>query len=306
MDKKQKKLLVIGGTGFIGSHLCKNAIKKNYKVYSISMNLPKTYNKISTVKYYRCNILDTKKLKKILSNNFDYVVNLGGYIDHSSYNLNGKNIFDQHFFGLVNLINFLKRDKLKKFIHIGSSDEYGISKYPQNEKMKEKPFSAYSSAKVSSTRLLKSLYNSDNFPVVIIRLFLVYGPFQKDNRFLPFIIKSCLANKTFETTSGSQIRDFCYVDDVIEAIFILLKSKKSNGEIFNVGSGKPIKIKNVIEYVVKIIGKGVPQFGKIKMRKNENTSLYSNNYKIYQKTIWKPKINIKSGLIKTIDFYKNL
>ena len=126
--KKKKKILIVGGTGFIGFHLSKFALKKNLQVTSISTNRPKNNRKLQKVKYLFCDISDKKKLKKILQKkNFDYVVNLGGYVDHS------KKIktYRSHYLGLKNLIDYFKKTKIKKFVQIGSSVEYGFNKTPQ-------------------------------------------------------------------------------------------------------------------------------------------------------------------------------
>ena len=108
-----------------------------------------------------------------------------------------------------------------------------------------------------------------NFPVSILRLYLVYGPKQDENRVVPITIKNAIKDNNFDCSSGSQYRDFLYVDDLLEALFKTLKNKNSSGEIFNIGSGKPIKVKNLILKICKIIGHGKPEFGVIKLRKDE-------------------------------------
>ena len=83
-----------------------------------------------------------------------------------------------------------------------------------------------------------------------------------------------------------------------------LKSNKANGEIFNIGSGKPEKIKDVIKQICKIIGKGQPQFGKIKYRKDENMKIYPNIKKARVKLKWTPKINFNNGIKTVINSYR--
>ena len=93
------------------------------------------------------------------------------------------------------------------------------------------------------------------FPATILRLFQVYGSKQDSNRVLPHIIKGCLNNKKFPVSRGDQIRDFCYIDDVVNAIFLALASKKSNGEIFNIGADKHWSIKEIAILVADIARK---------------------------------------------------
>ena len=270
------KLLVVGGTGFIGYHVIKEAIRRKWKVTSVSLNKPKQIRRLRNVNYIQVNTINLNKLKKKLKFNFDFIVNAGGYGKHPGFNKSGKKLFDTHYRGLINLVKIFSKKKIKKFIQLGSSAEYGNASGPQNEKSKCFPKTPYALAKLSCTNFLQNLSKIKDFPCTILRLFLVYGPNQDQNRILPQVIKNCLHDKKFPITKGEQYCDFCYIDDVVNAIFKSLNSQKSNGEIINVGLGKPKKIKNVVKLVQKTIGKGTPQFGKLKYRPETNMKLYPN------------------------------
>ena len=150
------------------------------------------------------------------------------------------------------------------------------------------------------------LHRTENLPVIVLRLFLVYGEGQSEERFIPQVIKGCLENKTFPVSEGTQIRDFCYVDDVIDGIIASLQSKEALGNIINIASGKPVEVKSVINTVLKLVGGGKPQFGLIPFRKDENMSLYADINKAKKLLDWQPKVNISEGLSRTIKFYKSL
>ena len=130
--------------------------------------------------------------------------------------------------------------------------------------------------KVAICHLLQMLHKTENFPAVILRLFLVYGPTQNEKRFLPNLIKNSLNDRIIPTTLGEQVRDFCYVKDVVRAIFLTLENKKAIGNVINIASGNPIKIKEIIKKVVFLVGKGKPSFGAVDYRPNESMSLYAN------------------------------
>ena len=102
------------------------------------------------------------------------------------------------------------------------------------------------------------------------------------------------------------MRDFCYVDDVINAVILCLTKKKALGELFNVGSEKPVSVKFIINTISKIIKQGKPQFNKIPFRKNENLKLYPSIAKINRILGWRPKTNLSQGLVKTINYYKTI
>ena len=298
---KKNRILITGGTGFIGYHLAKRCLDLKWSVDSISIKSPPKKRKLKKVKYLKFDISKKNNLIKNLSSNYDYIVNLAGYVDHT----NKEKTMKSHFNGCKNLAMFFLNKKIKKFIQIGSSVEYGKIKAPQSESDHCSPKSLYALSKLASTEFLLMLYNTEKFPATILRFFQIYGPKQDENRILPQIIKSCLKNKKFPTSQGGQIRDFCYVDDSINAIFCALKSKQSDGEIFNIGSGSPTKIKYVIKKVCKIIKKGKPQFGKIKYRKDENMNLSPNIKKARKKLKWKPMVNFTKGIKLVINSFQN-
>jgi len=297
-----KRILITGGTGFIGYHLSKRCIKLGWSVTSLSSNSPKTNKKIQGVKYIKVDIRDKKKLFKI-KKDFDYIVNLAGYVDHS----NKKKTLESHYIGCKNLASLFLNKKIKKFVQVGSSIEYGKSRSPQieNKKNSQSTFSVYGKAKLLSTKYLMAIYKKEKFPATVIRLYLVYGPKQDINRVIPITIKNALLDKKFNCSTGLQFRDFIYIDDVINAILKTLKNIKTNGEIINIGSNKPVRIKDLIIRICSLVGSGKPIFGKIKLRKDEIKSLYPNINKAHKILRWRPKISLNTGLKRTIKYYKN-
>lgn len=298
-----KKILIIGGTGFIGFHLAVKALKKKWIVTSISTNFPKSSRKLNDVKYLKIDISKKKNIERI-KGEFDYIVNLGGYVDHSKQ----KKTYESHYLGSKYLANFFLKKKIKKFVQVGSSLEYGKLKSPQYENLATKPEklnSIYAKSKLLATNYIINLYKKYKFPCTVIRLFLVYGENQDINRLIPFVIKKCLCNKKFNTSKGSQIRDFLHINDCIDAIIKILQSRKTSGEIINIGFGKAIKVKIVINLINKIIGKGVPNFGVIPLRKDENKIMYPNIKKAKKILNWKPQIKMTTGLYRTIRYIKN-
>ena len=118
------------------------------------------------------------------------------------------------------------------------------------------------------------------------------------------ICKISSAYKKVPVSKGDQIRDFCYIDDAISAIFLALKSNKSSGEIFNIGLGVPIKIKSAVKTIYKIINKGHIQFGKIKYREDENMSVYPDINKARIKLNWIPKFSFNRGIKIVINSFE--
>ena len=142
-------------------------------------------------------------------------------------------------------------------------------------------------------------------PITVLRLYLVYGPNQDNNRVIPFVINNCINHKKFNCSPGYQLRDFTFVSDIVDAIYKTLKSKNTDGQVINIGCGKPTRIRDLIKQIVKIIGSGKPVFNKLTFRKDELTKLYPNISKAKRLLKWKPKINLKKGLSNTIKFHLN-
>lgn len=292
------RLLVIGGGGFIGQHVTVHALNLGWEVTSLGL----TERRFSGVKCMVADIANFEVLRQTLrETRFDYVVNCGGYIDHAQFKSGGRRLIDTHFSGLLNLVELLDRSSLKRFVNIGSSDEYGAVAEPQSEWAREAPISPYSLAKVAAVHFLQMMYRTESFPAVTLRLFLTYGPGQDKSRLIPQIIHGCLENRSFPVSGGDQLRDFCYVEDTVRAIFATLRTSAADGQIVNLGSGFGVSIRSVVERVCDIIGGGVPQFGVLPYRPCENMALYADVTQAAKLLCWSPRVDLETGLKLTID-----
>ena len=301
--KKIKKILIVGGTGFLGFHLAEFFIKKKFKVLSLSRSKPKKNRTIPNVKYLISDISNKKILKRKLSKvvNLDYVVNLGGEVSHKNF----RKTYLSHYVGVKNLSEIFLKKKIKKFIQIGSSMEYGHNKSPQIEGKNNLPKSNYGKAKYLATKHLINFNTNYKFPVIILRLYQVYGPRQDPNRLISFVIKNCLKNKKFPCSNGKQSRDFLYVSDFVKAVDKSLKSSDTvQGQIINIGFGKPYNLKKIINLIRDEVQEGNPEFGKIKLRQEENLVTFPSIKKARKVLNWKPVTKFKKGIIKTIKYYK--
>jgi nucleoside-diphosphate-sugar epimerase len=181
--------------------------------------------------------------------------------------------------------------------------EYGRKFSPQKENIDCRPLSIYGKAKFSASKYLLELYKKKFFPMTILRLYQVYGPNQDMNRFIPILINSCQKDLQFPCSNGEQYRDFLYVDDFVRAVFFSISNKEAIGKVINVGSGQPLKIKKIIQNIVRIYKKGKPLFGKIKLRKEEMRRTYPDINKARRILKWNPKISFKQGILKTVRYY---
>jgi len=289
--KATKTILVIGGTGFIGHHLLKKTTDLGWSSFCISRKKVVKNRFIKKVKYIKLDINKKKNFKEIFRRAYDYVIDL------SNTSLSSKT------YSIKNLIRIINEKKIKKFIHVGSSAEYGnLGNLPLSEKLNCKPVSRYGKKKLDITKNLLRIYKKNPFPIIVLRLFQVYGPNDDKNKIIPFILDNCLRNRKFKLTKGYQTRDFCHINDVVQAILLFLKSRKKTlfGNIFNVGTGKSITIKKLVRMIKKNIEYGQPIFGAKKISKNEIIFSKSSTIKTKQYINWNSKISLEKGLKELI------
>lgn len=295
----KQRVLIIGGTGFFGYHLAV-ALKKKYNVTSLSKNKPKKIRKIIGLKYLYADITKKKQILFLNKKKFEYIINCSGYVNH----IDKKQNFNNHFIGCKNIVKIFKK-KLKLFIQIGSSAEYGKICSPQKEDSIEKAYATYGKSKLLATKFLRSKTNLD-FPFVVLRFYQLYGPKQDSNRFIPYIIKSCIKDETFSCTNCKQYRDFLYIDDAVDAVKKCIDNSETiKRKIINIGYGKPYKLRKIVNIIRKKTKKGNPNFGKILMRSDEMMKLYPSLFKSKKYLKWKPSISLYSGINKTIQYFKS-
>ncbi len=294
----KKNILIVGGSGFLGLNLIEYLYKSSkYNLISISRGINKDLKLRKKINYIRADLSIYKNLERALRNKkIDVVINFGGNIEHN----NKRQTNNSHYQLCKNLVNYFSKKKLSLFIQAGSSMEYGTIKSPNLENKKTKPNSIYGISKLKSTKYLEQ----SEINYVILRLYQIYGPYQKFDRLIPLAIKNLLSDKNFNSSNGLQVRDFLYVDDFILLINKILKKKNIKKGIYNVGSGRPTNVKTVLTKIEKLISKSKINFNAIKMRKEEIKYLYPNINKVKRSFNWTPKTSLTNGLKKTINFYE--
>jgi len=161
-------------------------------------------------------------------------------------------------------------------------------------------------SKVAATHLGQMLYRTSGLPVVTLRPFLVYGPGQGTDMFVPSLIRHCLQKKDFRMTSGDQTRDFVYIDDVIDAYLRAAFSSSAIGEVINIGSGTEYRIRDIAEIILQKMGNPIRLIiGAIKKRQGEADHFFCSNKKAHDVLGWSPKTGINEGLDKTIAWFRD-
>ena len=296
--------MITGGSGFIGRHLQKRLSDYGAIISIIDKNSEHT----NSAKVIQCDICDYENLKSAIQDiSPEIVFHLAAYIDRTSeFNIIRKMI-EVNLTGTLNVFESLRDSpSCKSIVIAGTSEEYGNNQAPFKENYREDPVSPYSFSKVSTFYLSKMLFNIYKLPIIILRPTLAYGPCQEETMFIPALIKTLLRNERFMMTPGEQIRDFIYIDDLVDAYIKAGMSERYFGEIFNIGSGRAYKIKDVAHRIASFLKKeSLLAVGVKDYRKAEIMSYYADTSKAKSCLNWMPQIDIDEGLKRTVESYSD-
>ena len=317
-----KKIIVTGGSGFIGSNLVNFLIKKKYFVINID-KLAYSSNKLKTSyrnkKNYKLIKLDinNKKLTGIIQKyKPSAIFNLAAET-HVDRSIDGpKNFIHTNIYGTFNLLEslrFLNKKKISpKLIHISTDEVYGdIKNGRTSENFKYDPSSPYSASKASADHLVKSYVRTYKLNGVISNCCNNYGPYQFPEKLIPKIIINIFHNKELPIyAEGKNSREWIHVYDHCEAL-LRLYLKGNKGESYNVGTNRNLRNIDVVKKILKICKKMKIKIGKktkikfVKDRPGHDFRYALNSNKIKRKLKWKSKIGFDKGLEQTIKWYLN-
>ena len=317
-----KKIIVTGGLGFIGSNLIELLLEKKYKVlnidkqtYSSNVYNVKEFNNNKNYSFIKCDISNSK-LSKII-NNFkpNGIFNLAAET-HVDRSIDKPDSFiKSNIFGVFNLLEIFKKYSLKnpksKLVHISTDEVYGdILNGRTKEDYPYKPSSPYAASKASSDHLVYSYVRTYKIPALVTNCSNNYGPKQHPEKLIPKLIYNIITNKKLPIYGkGTNSREWIYVMDHCEALIKVFEKGKI-GNFYNIGSNKNEINVNICKKLINIanskikLGKNV-KIEFVKDRPGHDVRYALNSDKIIKELKWKPKTNLKEGLIKTFDWYLN-
>ena len=297
-----RKVLITGVAGFIGSKIASRLIDENFKVYGVDdLSSGKKDSIPNKVDLINLDITEKKKFNK-LPNQIDFILHLSG---QSSGEISFENPIEdlsKNTISTLNLINYAIKNRVKKIIYASSMSVYGNYKYKVKENLSLNPLSCYGVGKLASENYLKIF--KKKIPYINLRMFNVFGPGQdltnlKQGMVSIYLAQALKKNKIDVKGSILRVRDFIYIDDVVEVWFQSLIRKNIINQDFNVGTGNPVKISNLLNLIKK-------KFRGCKINILENTPgdqnfICSNNLKLKKSFKIKKFIQISEGL----DLYIN-
>ncbi len=301
--KQKRNVLITGASGFIGRHLCKSLFEQRYKVYGIG----KENLNIAHTTYHRANVLNLKQMENHCQNK-DYVIHLAAVTTHEQLEGNPLYAFHVNFIGTYNLLRAFYKSNANVFIYPSSGKVYGTPFYlPFDENHPLNPTTILGKTKKMVEEMIATFSSfTQKKCFIILRIFNVYGPGQKDKFLIPKIIKQLHQPEITLFDNIKDKRDYIYIDDLIGAINILLKHTFNGVEIFNIGTGYSHSAEDIIKEIEKITGeKKLLKINKTSQRRGEFKEERANIEKICSFG-WRPLIPLTAGLKKTLEYSKQI
>ncbi|MBN2518224.1 MAG: SDR family NAD(P)-dependent oxidoreductase [Candidatus Altiarchaeota archaeon] len=313
MSLRNAKVLVTGATGFIGSHLTRRLVSEGADVVILAepgvdlYALEDAKDKVEQITADLRNYNSVEQLVKTVSP--DRIFHLAAFTNPGRDTANSRLANEVNVGGTVNLLqaSLAAAPGLKVFINTGTCEEYGNNPAPFREDMLPWPVSPYSASKSAAWVFCELFRRSYSLPIVSLRPFLTYGPYQKTNRFLTSLIVSCILGKDFKMSEGKQKREVNYIDDIIEGFILASQTKKAIGQTINIGNGIPHTVRELAEKVRAVSGSRINLgLAAYPYRENEIWNLFCDNTKARKILGWKPETSLEDGLARTVSWYKGL
>ena len=314
---KNKKVLVTGAGGFIGSNLVEELVKGGASVKALvhynSRNdwgnieeLPKQVkNEIEVV---AGDIRDAFAMQKCVKG-CDIVFHLAALIGIPYSYVAPEAYVDTNIKGTLNMLQAALVNNVGRFVHTSTSETYGTAIYtPIDEKHPLQGQSPYSASKIGADKMAESYYLSFGLPVSTIRPFNTYGIRQSARAIIPTVISQALIKDKIQLGSLSPVRDLTFVKDTVNGFIKIAGSEKAIGEVINVGSGFGITVGDLVNKIFSIMGKQVEVLldeSRVRPEKSEVMQLIADNSKAKELAGWQPTVSFDDGLKLTIEWIKD-
>lgn len=320
MEIGNKKILITGADGFIGSHLTEELVRQGCNIRAFVL-----YNSFNSwgwldhspkeikhnLEIFSGDIRDPHGVKEAMGD-CDIVLHLAALIAIPYSYHSPATYIDTNIKGTLNIVQAARELGVEKVVHTSTSEVYGTARFvPITEEHPLQGQSPYSASKIGADQLAMSFYTSFNTPVAIIRPFNTYGPRQSARAVIPTIITQ-IANGTRQIKLGSvtPTRDFNYVQDTVSGFIAAAQSDNSVGQIINIGSNYEISIGDTVRLIVEIMGVDVEietDEKRLRPEKSEVERLWADNAKAKKLLGWEPVYGghngFKRGLKETIEWF---
>lgn len=311
-----KKVLVTGADGFIGSHLTEHLLEQGYDVRAFVLynsfnsygwldTLPK--EKLKHIDFFAGNVCDPNGVK-VAMQDIDTVFHLAALIAIPYSYHSPDSYVDTNIRGTLNVLQAARQLNISRILVTSTSEVYGTAQYvPIDEKHPFQGQSPYSATKIGADRLAESFYRSFDLPLSIVRPFNTYGPRQSARAVIPTIITQLLnGEKEIKLGDLSPTRDLLYVKDTVRGFEAIANSTQAIGEEINIATQQEVSIGELAQTIIDLINPGasiIQDKKRLRPSKSEVRRLLGANEKIQRLTNWKLTHSLREGLKHTIDWF---
>lgn len=315
MELKNKKILVTGADGFIGSHLVESLLDQKCTirafVYYNSFNSwgwldSFSKEQLNKIEIFAGDIRDPNGVRTAMKD-IDVVFHLAALIAIPFSYHSPDNYVDTNIKGTLNVLQAARDTGVEKILITSTSEVYGTAVYtPIDEKHPRQGQSPYSATKIGADCIAESFYRSFNLPITIVRPFNTYGPRQSARAVIPTIITQLLNGEELKLGALHPTRDLVYVKDTVAGFIAIAKSDKVLGEEINIATQQEISIGDLAQKIMHQVNPSAKIFSddeRVRPAKSEVERLLGSNEKISRLTGWKPGWSLEEGLKETIDWF---
>lgn len=303
------KILVTGATGFIGACLARRLVNLGHDIHAFVRNESNKWRIADIEKHLVLHLVDLRDLHAVEQSvgaiRPDKIIHLATY-GGFAFQKDASTIYGSNLLGTVNLVHACEKTGFDCFINTGSSSEYGMKSLAMRESDLLEPLGDYGVSKAAATLFCRSEAVQKNLPIVNLRVFSPYGPWDDPHRLIPYVVSSARNGHNPQLSNRDYVRDYIFIDDVIDAYLAVMNATVVPGEIYNIGSGKQSSIGEVVEKILCASGNNVvPTWGSECPRKREPVTWVADISKMKTRFNWEPRFSIDSGLQRTIDWMRD-
>jgi len=307
LDLSQHRILVTGASGFIGANLCRRLVSEGLSVHAVLNPETRTWRLDdirSNLDLFEIDLCDDFSVQRVIRDVRPTIIyHLAA---HGAYPFQSDcaQILRTNVFGLWNLLSACKESGFHLFVNAGSSSEYGKKDFAMRETDQLDPDSFYAVAKATQSFLCRHTALLENLPVVTLRLFSVYGPYEEPSRLIPTLIRAALDDIPINMVSPKICRDFIHVDDIVDFCLLAPSVPSLGGEIINLGTGVQTSMHDLVSTLEYLTVKSLAvNWGAMAGRTWDSTTWVADISKLRGLTGFVPSISVEKGLSKCLTWF---
>lgn len=306
-----RRVLVTGGSGFIGSHLVEALVELGAETHVLTSTVSSVYphrlrglrDRVTT---HEANFIDATAMRALVADaRPEIVFHLGAYTHVGKSWKRVDECVQANIQGTVNLLGALEGTGYERFVNTGTSEIYGNIDVPFREDDCPNPVSPYAMSKHAAEMYCRLGIDAHDWPIVRVRPFNAYGPGQTPDRVIPEIIVRALRGQELKMTRGTQTREFNYVGDLVDGFLLAAVVPEAEGGLFNIGCGEEVSMADLATTILELMDDPIEaQLGALPDRPIEIWRMYCDSTRAREVLGWRPRHSLRDGLAATIDWYR--